>query len=259
MAVPAFNFFQRQNTLEAVAQEIISALQMAQNKTLASEGASNFGVHFETNKFVLFKGASYNPASTDNENHNLPNILQISQINLNGGSTNIIFERLTGTTQSFGSIKIEFIDDSSKNVTIFISASGVVGLNASNPSDATRIYDSRHTHFVFSQNTKNASILTLYFPADNFTQEINYQTYLNPAKDEFSWEGIVNVNGANQTLKIHSHGLTDSATAFCLHRDRRQNSKALNIFLDGQNLINYSATGTTTPGTSPWVGIPQLQ
>ena len=55
------------------------------------------------------------------------------------------------------------------------------------------------------------------------------------------------------------HELSDIETIFCIHRDRRYNSKALDISLDGQNLINYTAAGVTSQGTSFWAGAPDLQ
>lgn len=253
------NFFKNQNALDLTAQEIISALRLSQNKTLASESASSFGVHFDNNKFVAFKGFEYNPASSDNEPRGLLPSISISNINLTASSTEVVFERLTGNALNAGSIDILANNNPATKKTIYISGQGTVSLTADTSSDATRLKDSRHAHVLFSQNTQNAAILILNFPADGVNQNINYQDFLNAAKDQFDWSGTITVNGTNQTLRIHSHSLTDSATLFCVHRDRRYNSKAINISLDSQNLINYSAAGITTQGASAWAGQPQLQ
>lgn len=258
LVVPALVFFKRQSLLEFASQEIVNTLRLAQNKTLSSEDATSFGVYFEINKFTLFKGTSYDAGSPDNEIHNLDISLRISEINLSGGSQ-AVFDRLSGTTANSGYLKIESVQDSTKKEYVYIDSSGTVGLSSVSASDASRFKDSRHTHVLYSQNTQGAANLTLYFPDDNFTQNINYQNGLNTDKTQFFWEGTVTVGGVDQKLKIHTHSLTASATQFCFHRDRRFNSKALNISLDGQNLINYTAAGSTTKGISLWAGEPQLQ
>lgn len=253
------NFFKSQSSLDAAAQEIISTLRLVQNKTLASENASSFGVHFDNNKFVIFKGTLYDQGSPSNESHELAPSLSIADINLATNSTEVIFERLTGNTFNVGSVDILVNNNPLTKKTIYISGQGTISLAASAPSDAARLKDSRHVHVLFSQNTKTAVTLTLNFPADGINQNIDYQAFLNAAKDEFDWSGTVTVNGAGQALRIHSHSLTDGATLFCIHRDRRYNSKVVSISLDDQNLINYSADGTLTQGISAWVGPPQSQ
>jgi len=251
-------FFQKGKTVDEAANEIVRTLRLAQSKTLSSEGDSSFGVYFETDRFTLFKGAVFNPGAPDNEVHQLNSALKISEINL-GGPSATVFERLTGALPTSGSVKLELVNASSTNKTIFVDASGAISLSSDVPSDANRIKDSRHTHVLYSQNTKTASTLALVFPNDSFTQNIDYRANLNADKSQFYWEGRVTVGGSVQVLKIHSHQLTDTSTLFCIHRDRRFNSKALNISLDGQNLIDYTANGTTTQGTSLWAGAPQWQ
>lgn len=257
--LPGFNFWQRQSALDIATQEIINTLRLAQNKTLASEGATNYGVYFAPDRFTLFTGQTFNPGSITNQEHILNPSLFISQINLTSSSITVVFERLTGFTSSYGSIKIQIINDASKNKTIYINANGIINLTSSSASDDNRIKDSRHAHVLYSQNAQNASILSLSWPADGVTENINFQTYLNADRTEFNWEETINVNGSPQQLKIHTHSLTGTAALFCFHRDRRFNSKTVNISLDSQNLINYSAAGAATPGASIWAGEPEFQ
>jgi len=258
LLLPNLNIFQRQSALDAAANEILATLRLAQNKTLASEGASSWGVNFTDNQFIFFKGASFVPGSSDNEIHSLPSNVVLSEVNL-GGLSAVVFSRLTGAANISGSIKISLDGDASQSREIFIDESGTLGLGDISGSDQERLQDSRHIHINYAQNTKNAATLSLVFPLDGVTQNISYQGYLDGAKTEFSWEGEISVAGSPQQLKIHSHALTDSETLFCVHRDRRYNDRALNINLDGQNLINYAADGTTTPGTSLWADPPQEQ
>lgn len=255
---PNFNFWQKQSSLDAAAQEIVSALRLAQSQTLASEGASVFGVYFETDKFTLFKGVSFYPSSPDNNIHPLNSSLKIAAINL-GGVNFAVFDRLTGRTANYGYVRIEQASDASRSKTIFLDASGIISYSSQTPTDQDRQKDSRHTEFSYSQNAQNATTLSLYFPDGNITENINYQSFLNADKSAFAWDGTVMVQGKEQTIEVHTHSLTSADAIFCVHRDRRVNTQALMISLDGQNLINYSATGTSTRGTSPWAGEPLNQ
>jgi type II secretory pathway pseudopilin PulG len=253
------NSFQREKVLDAGVEEIINSLRLAQSKTLASEGNSSYGIYFESDRFTLFNGAFFDAASPDNEVHQFSSNLIISQINLTDGTSSVAFQRLTGYASADGTIKVEMASDASQNKIIYIDSSGTVNLASASVDDSDRIKDSRHVHVLYSQDTKIAITLTLFFPADGYTESIDYQTFLNAGKTEFSWEGTITVGGVGQKLKIHTHDLSGISTLFCIHRDQRYNTKAAVISLDGQNLINYTASGETNQGTSFWAGAPDLQ
>ncbi|MCK6462609.1 MAG: type II secretion system GspH family protein [Candidatus Pacebacteria bacterium] len=111
--------------LEAAADQIVSMLSDARFKTLNSENASQYGVHFEANKTVLFKGASYSSADSYNETSILHPVLEISPVSLNGGGADVVFQRLTGKTGNYGSVGVRLKDDVSKIKTITIKPTGV--------------------------------------------------------------------------------------------------------------------------------------
>lgn len=276
LAIPSYRFFQQESDLVNNTEEIINTLRLAQNKTLASERASQYGVYFDQStspqQYTLFKGSNY--ASRDisfDEVRKLSKSIEISEINFNGGGSEVIFDRISGTTSQHGYISIRLKDNPAKTKTVYIANSGKVELTSpSTPSDTERIKDSRHVHFNYNQNVQNAVTLRLVFPdylSDNY--DIPFQNYLNADKTEFSWEGIVSVgpdgSKTEQRLKIHTHSLTVMATQFCIHRplspDQSYNDKALNILLDTEELIKYAsdAKGTTTKGSSIWIEEPELQ
>ena len=256
--VVAYNALRDRNSLDANTQEIIKTLRLAQNKTLASEASSTYGVYFEANKFIGFKGKIYNPAQINNETHLLNKNVIISEINASASST-VVFDRLKGTTANSGFLKLELVNDPSRTRVISVAPSGSISLSGFISDDTSRVKDSRHVHVMYNQNSQIAITLSLSFPVEGVTQNIDYQANLDPGKTEFFWEGIITVNSVEQKLKIHSHALGPGATLFCIHRDRRYNSAALNISLDGENLINYSAAGVVTPGSSIWADPPNLQ
>jgi hypothetical protein len=121
-------------------------------------------------------------------------------------------------------------------------------------------------HFDYSRaiDVGGGEKVTLSFnnsPNPTVTQDIVIRDNLD-ANGQLDWKGTVAVGGADQTVEIKTHQLNNPATTFSVNRDRRYNTKPLSIFLSGEpgnSLIDYTATGATARGASPWVSDPQLQ
>ena len=268
ISFPAFRFFQKESDLNNSIEEIINTLRLTQNKTLVSEGASSWGVYFSTStdphQYTLFKGENYaSRATSSDEVHQLPGSVEIYEINLSEGGSEVVFDRIVGTTNQFGEVSLRLKTDTSKVKTIYIENSGQVGLTSpSVPSDTDRKKDSRHIHFDYSRPiTTTTEILKLTFTYDSSTATKDIIIADNLKDGQIYWEGEVDVAGGIQKLKIHTHILNDSllGTKFCIHRDRRQNSRALKVEISGDasgDLIQYNASGQTTKGTSIYVSEP---
>ena len=65
ISIPISSFYstQKKSNLDNGTQEFVSALKLAQNRTLSSENNSQYGVYLDTlvypHKYILFKGVSY--------------------------------------------------------------------------------------------------------------------------------------------------------------------------------------------------------
>lgn len=259
LAIPALHDFQLTSDLENSSQELINTLRLAQQKTIASEGASSWGVYFTTSvlphQYVLFKGDSYlsRDASKD-EIHKISGAVLISEINLGGGSE-AVFNQISGTSLSQGSVVLALKVDSSKTKTVYIESSGQAGSALPvAPSDINRIKDSRHVHADYSRyistTTEN---LILTFSYDSSTQTEIIAITNNMKNGQIFWEGQFDVGGQIQKLKIHTHRLNQPDSQFSIHRDRRYNNRVLKIKLSGDNsdnFIEYSADGLNTISTS---------
>ena len=123
LSVPFYQSFQIRTQLDDNGEEIVQTLRRAQSKAMAIEDDQVFSVHFESNKFVLFKNTPYNPNDPDNEITDLPLTLSIS-INLNGGGSDVVFDKLKGTTVNYGTVTISSVNNESR--TISISKSGKI-------------------------------------------------------------------------------------------------------------------------------------
>lgn len=104
--------------------EIIGILRDARVRTLASRNNTNYGVHFEETKVVLFDSDTYNPLAPNNETYQLYSS-RIAAIAL-GGPLDVVFERLSGIASANGTIVLTATNNSSKTETITILATGVI-------------------------------------------------------------------------------------------------------------------------------------
>jgi type II secretory pathway pseudopilin PulG len=272
---PNFRFFQRETDLNNSAEEIVETLRLAQNKTLASENASQWGVSFETTsqpqQFTLFKGSSFSSRDPSfDQVHQLPKSVEIYEIDLWGGKE-VVFEKVSGEASSTlpsGKVSIRLKDQPEKTRTIYIEKSGLINQTSlSSPSEENRLKDSRHVHFDYSRQISTSTeslILTFTSEASTVVQEIKISENLK--NGQIYWEGEIEVGGKIQKLKIHTHRLNDplTGTQFCIHRDRRYNDSALEVDLSGDpaptpDLIKYTSEGQTTKGNSIYVSEPIWQ
>ncbi|HAQ02300.1 TPA: hypothetical protein DEP30_00040 [Candidatus Nomurabacteria bacterium] len=127
--------FRNEQALRNTAVDIVALLNKARQNTISSVNSSNYSVHFESGRAVLFTGSTYSSSNSTNEPIDFSPVVAIPAtggINISGGGSDITFERLTGgvingTIDS--TVVLELVSDSTKQKTITISKMGVVSLN----------------------------------------------------------------------------------------------------------------------------------
>ena len=125
----AFLPFYRNQILNGALEQVVALINEARSKTLSSEDASQYGVHFETSKITLFKGTIFSESNPDNQEFKLPSSVEISEILLNGGGPDLVFKRLTGETNQFGRIGLKLKADTPRVKSITIETSGLVNID----------------------------------------------------------------------------------------------------------------------------------
>ena len=120
--------FRDRTNLNSAAEDGVSLLNEARSRTLSSQGGSQYSVRFETNKMILFTGATYNAGAPDNNESPLPAAIEISSISLNGGGVAVTFNRLTGATANYGTITFRLIHDTSQTRVVTINSAGNISL-----------------------------------------------------------------------------------------------------------------------------------
>jgi prepilin-type N-terminal cleavage/methylation domain-containing protein len=101
-------------------------LEEARSLTTSAKEASAYGVHFETNKIVLFTGSTYTAGLSTNKESLLNSVVEISSINLSGGGSDVVFDRLTGGTSKSGTVTLRLVSDTGNTRTVEINAVGTV-------------------------------------------------------------------------------------------------------------------------------------
>ncbi|MDP3996124.1 MAG: prepilin-type N-terminal cleavage/methylation domain-containing protein [bacterium] len=119
-----FGGFNRRQSLEQKTATAISFLTEAKTLTLSSRENTVYGIHFEEELMVRFKGETYDPDDSSNHATSVGPTVSISDISLSGGGSEVVFKRLSGETDNYGTITFSTPQGESKTVTVH--ASGVV-------------------------------------------------------------------------------------------------------------------------------------
>lgn len=125
VSVVSINSFGTDQSLSKSSEMAVSIIAEARSKSVSSKDASKFGVHFETDKVVLFKGNSYSSSDSENVIYNIDSRSKILSVNLTGGVSDVVFNRFTGDTAVTGNIIFAKKSDTSEIKTVTIYPTGM--------------------------------------------------------------------------------------------------------------------------------------
>ena len=126
IALPEFGKIRENQVFKNTVEDALSALDQAKSQTLASIDSSEYGVFFDSDKMVIFKGTVYSAGSADNQEVEISSPASISDVTLFGGGDELYFSRLYGVPNKTGTITIS-TPNYSKIITI--GATGIVSVN----------------------------------------------------------------------------------------------------------------------------------
>lgn len=126
VAFPLSNF-KRMQALRGGVEDLSSFIQEARSLTISSRDSLQYGIHLESDRAVLFSGSSYSAGASTNRTMQFPSGVTGSW-SLQGSGANIIFERLTGETDHYGTITLS-LSSPTVSRTITVSKLGSVDSN----------------------------------------------------------------------------------------------------------------------------------
>ncbi len=121
--LPQFSKIRENQVIKATAGDVLSTINKARSQTLASEDSSSYGVHFQFDKVVLFKGSVFSDTNVNNQVINIFSPANISNVTLGGVSDvsgDLYFNRIYGVPNTNGTITIS-TPSFSKIITIYQS------------------------------------------------------------------------------------------------------------------------------------------
>ena len=117
--------FRAAQDLNNSADRIVAMLSEARSKTVASNSDSRFGVHFEAGSATLFRGDAYSEGDGENVVYLVPDRALVETA-LQGGASDVLFNRLTGGTQRYGTVTLRSVADPGDTKAVTINQYGIV-------------------------------------------------------------------------------------------------------------------------------------
>lgn len=118
------------NDLSTKVHEITYNLKLVQMRSITRYKNDTWGLYFNAagRTFTIYKGASYATRTTSYDLVlSMPTDLSFGAITLNGGGSEIVFDKLTGKTAKYGTIVIT--PNQGTALTISVNALGVIDIN----------------------------------------------------------------------------------------------------------------------------------
>ncbi|MBI5400651.1 MAG: prepilin-type N-terminal cleavage/methylation domain-containing protein [Candidatus Yonathbacteria bacterium] len=122
--LPSLLNFRRYSILNTEAQELVTMINRARLLSVSSKNDQRFGMHFEAGKIVIFQGSTYSSGATTNEAHTFDRSLTLSSIVINGGGSELLFEKVTGATSQNATTTL-LVTGTMASTTVIVRPTGV--------------------------------------------------------------------------------------------------------------------------------------
>ena len=125
----SFSNFHSGQALPNTVDEVTALFDEARSSTLAGKGGIQYGVHLQSDRAILFAGTTYSSTSTSNKIILTDSLITIASTTLQGGGSDVLFNRLTGETGQYGTFIVKNTSTSVGQKTVTISKTGSVSSN----------------------------------------------------------------------------------------------------------------------------------
>lgn len=126
LAIISLSNFREAQALKDAKTNIFTMFDQAKSRTISSENFSVFGIHLEAGSVTVFEGSSYDVDDPNNSVFTLDGTLELVNIVLNGGGSDVVYERVTGSVNTTGTFDVRLINDTSQSTTFTILPTGVL-------------------------------------------------------------------------------------------------------------------------------------
>lgn len=123
----SFSNFRRNQALQYSTDGVVVFLNEARSRTLSASGGNRYSIRFESDRAVLFSGTTYTTNASTNEYFYYTSPVTLETLTLQGGGSDISFNKLNGGTDHYGTIQLGITGNGSRTITV--SATGAISRN----------------------------------------------------------------------------------------------------------------------------------
>lgn len=116
------------NDLVNVSTDVVDTLRRAEWHTMNGKQNDVWGVHFTPHDFTLYRGATYVAGAPENVITTVPNSTTLSQIIIQGGGSDVLFNSSLGNTSNAATITVE-LNETAEKKTILVNPVGAITRN----------------------------------------------------------------------------------------------------------------------------------
>jgi len=232
IAVGSSRSFSSNINLQNTTKEIGSIIKLAKSQSISALNGTHYGVHLDSSKVTIFEGDTFTDGEPTNKAYIFSKDVEIYNYNLLGGGDDIVFQRLIGLTNNSGMIDLRLRDDPTNTKQIVINTDGQISFDSFQTSTGSPIQNARHVHFDLGWNIEDVTTLRLEGLNPSEITDIDTTDYFNLGKTKFDWNGTINTDGIDQTLRIHSW-LDGTTSILCVMREQSENDELKISFFIG--------------------------
>ncbi len=123
ITLAAFGNIARRESLVSSTSALAEGIRDARARTLASVGASQYGVKIDEDRFTFFKGSAFSSSTPGNET-----FMFTSWVKASTSISSLVFERVTGNASASGTIEMYLVTSPSTKKTVRVQSTGLVGI-----------------------------------------------------------------------------------------------------------------------------------
>lgn len=129
VVLASLSTFRASQTLDAAVEKTLSAFSLSRLDTISSKNDSVYGVRVLQDRVTYFKGSVY-PGNADPDNlvFILPATIELANISINGGGSDVVFQRISGATATYGTFDIRVRGNTKIVTRVTINQTGTVSI-----------------------------------------------------------------------------------------------------------------------------------
>ena len=125
IVVSSFSQFRNASLVNTESLDIVSFINNARLSSMSSVNDLQYGVHFDSDKVVMYSTAVYSASDSTNVVRALNTRLNFTNIAIQGGGSDVIFRKVTGDTGLYATTTMKFLGSTATSTIFVIRPSGV--------------------------------------------------------------------------------------------------------------------------------------